>query len=323
MLTDESALPRQVLVNSILVYLDLCSLIKFSCTSKRCKEIVFHDVSKTRWRVIDLSGNSRLTDEQLSILLENINARENTRVLSIVGCPSVEGVGLEPLWGSRVMEDIDLRVRGSLPLKGDMGKYYGRSGLSEECVARILRSMLPRQDELGGGDRDYFALRRVAIRPRRDTRDNNPGRRRMELKRRLLDYGPAIGNFYLYHDSLRQNLSPIDPRSCNGPDSCSLCGVSYNRAVVCDSCNARFCISCAMPQNCSECNKTKCQWCSTLVTCSSCDRRSCASHGYEGCGVCEVVFCQDCHVDKLDFSITRNEYHCLGCAPSMWGGNIR
>ena len=50
---------------------------------------------------------------------------------------------------------------------------------------------------------------------------------------------------------------------------------------------------------------------------------SCASHGYEGCGGCGAVYCRDCHVNRLDFLIVRNEYYCSGCAPPYWGGNIR
>ncbi|KAL3810765.1 hypothetical protein ACHAXA_001590 [Cyclostephanos tholiformis] len=332
MLTDESTLPRHVLVNSVLAYIDLCSLIKFSCTSKACRDVVFLNVPKARWRRIDLSGNSRITDEQLRVFLENIDARTTTRILSLVGCPNVNGTGLEPLRGSIVMEDIDLRVRGSLPLVGDLGKLRGPSGLREDCVAEILRSMLP---ILPG---QPVALRRVAIRPaiRPHLFDNAVRPLHMFLGDELqeqrppshdtprhLYYGPAICRFLRLHDSFRKSLSPSDPRYCDdGPDSCSLCGVAG--AVLCDSsCNGRFCTACALPQDCPECDKRKCQWCSTIVMCASCGKRSCASHGYEGCGGCGVIFCQDCHVDKLDFSIVRNEYCCSQCEPPYWGGNIR
>jgi hypothetical protein len=301
MLTDESSLPRHVLVNSVLAYLDLYSLIKFSCTSKACRDVVFRDVS---WRKIDVSGNNRITDEQLRAFLLNIDAGRNTRVLSVAGCPNIKGTGLEPLYGSTVMEDIDLRVLGSLPLLGESGKIRGPSGLSEDYVAEILRSMLP---PFPG---QHFVLRRVAIRPWRD-----------DLASRYSNYGPAIGRFIRHHDSLRRSLPPSDPRNCDAPDSCYLCGVAG--AVACDGCDGRFCRACAMPHDCAECGKRKCQWCGTIVTCAACGKRGCASHGYEGCGGCEVVFCRDCHVDLLDYDISRNEYYCAGCPPPYWGGNIR
>ena len=316
MLTDESSLPRHVLVNSVLAHLDLYSLIKFTCTSKACMDVVYRDVPKSRWRMVDLSGNRRITDEQLRTFLMNIDARDNTRVLSLAGCASVNGTGLDPLRGSTVMEDIDLRVLGTLPHSGESGKMCGPSGLSENCVAGILDSMLPPHSGM------HFALRRVAIRPR----SMGPTLPRIP---RYHNYGPATSNFLRQHDSLQRSLPPPpDPR--NRPDdvpsgpSCSLCGVSGAVFVCCgSSCGESFCDACAMPRDCHECDKRKCQWCSTLVDCGSCGRRSCASHGYEGCGGCGAVYCRDCHVDRLDFSIVRNEYYCSGCAPPYWGGNIR
>jgi hypothetical protein len=116
MLTDESSLPRHVLVDTVLAYLDTYALIRFSCTSRACWDVVHRDVSKSRWREVDLSGNRRINDEQLRAFLTNIDARTNTKVLSIVGCMNVNGTGLESLRGSTIMEDIDLRVMGSLPL---------------------------------------------------------------------------------------------------------------------------------------------------------------------------------------------------------------
>jgi hypothetical protein len=307
MLMDESSLPRHVLVNSVLAYLDLYSLIKFSCASRACRDVVFLDVPKSRWREIDVSGNLRITDEQLRVFLENIDPRGNTRVLSLAGCVNVKGMGLDPLRGSTVMEDIDLHVLGSLPLLGESGKLFGPSGLSEDCVAGILQSMLP---PLFSGR--HFPLRRVAIQPRSTTLSHTA---------RDANYGPAIGGFLLHHDSLRRSLPPSDPWNCDGPDPCSLCCVAG--AVFCDSCDGRFCDACAMPQDCPESAKRKCQWCSTIVACAACGRRRCASHGFEGCGGCEAIYCRECHVDELDFSIVRNEYYCQGCAPPYWGGNIR
>ena len=97
--TDESLLllPRHIIINSVLSCLDLCDLIRFSCSSKECREAVFQEVPKERWRAINLAGNKIITDDQLCAFLKNINAKENTRTLSLVGCVRVKGAWIGTL----------------------------------------------------------------------------------------------------------------------------------------------------------------------------------------------------------------------------------
>jgi len=162
MLLDESSLPHDILVDSVLSYLDLYSLIKFSGTSKTCQKIVYNDIPKNRFATINLSGNQNITDDQLHAFLDNINANQNTRVLSLVGCTKITGTGLVPLSGSSVLEDIDLRVLGSLPLQGDSACLLGSTGLDEECVGDILNSMLPNKGWWNDGDLEQCSS--VAVR---------------------------------------------------------------------------------------------------------------------------------------------------------------
>jgi hypothetical protein len=185
MLLDESSLPHDILIDSVLSYLDLYSLIKFSGTSKSCRKIVYNDIPKDRFAKINLNGNQNITDDQLHAFLDNINANQNTRVLSLVGCTKITGTGLVPLSGSSVLEDIDLRVL-ALPLQGDSACLLGSTGLDEECVGDILNSMLPNKGWWNDGDSELcssvarepcgcntpvkqpvrrIALRRVSIRP--------------------------------------------------------------------------------------------------------------------------------------------------------------
>ncbi len=84
--------------------------------------VIYLDMPKLRCWEVDMSGNCQITDEQLCTFLENINARGNTRVLSIVGWANMKGTGLDPLHVSTVMENINLCVLGSLALLGELGK---------------------------------------------------------------------------------------------------------------------------------------------------------------------------------------------------------
>lgn len=277
-------LPRHIIINSVLSYLDLYDLVRFSCSSAEYQKAVFEEIPKKRWNVINLSGNKTITDDQLRVFLTNINAKENTQKLSLVGCVNIRGPGLEPLRGSRVLEDIDLRVRGSLPLKGADGKLYGPSGLNEECVSSLLFSMLPLQTENAWARGSEVALRRVAIRPTYNMYCSFP-------------------RFYEYHHSLKPP----------GMNSCRLCFLQTDKSeetLRCSMCNKQYCIDCAMPPTCSKCTKQMCQWCSNVVECAGCNKRSCASHGYESCGGCENVFCQDCQDNALETCVVCNEYYC-------------
>lgn len=86
---------------------------------------------------LDLSYFPGITDQQLGPLLERINARSVTRsILLDKKTPSpISGRGLEPLRQSRVLESIDLRQWDSLD--------PGPTGLHDEAVSDILRSMVP------------------------------------------------------------------------------------------------------------------------------------------------------------------------------------
>ena len=156
-----SSFPQDIL-NSILSHLDLHTLVNFSSCAPRCQTIVFQEMNPRQWEEIRICGHLALcsiNDEQLATFLRKINARDNTRALSLVGCPNLNGSGLEPLRGSAVLEDIDLRVRGSLPLKGEMGEQYGDTGLDTAVVTDILRPSLRSENPS-----EPLTLQRVAFR---------------------------------------------------------------------------------------------------------------------------------------------------------------
>ncbi|KAL7525924.1 hypothetical protein ACHAWF_001566, partial [Thalassiosira exigua] len=261
-----------------------------------CQRLVFHEAPPARWEDIDLSGDRRISDDQLRALLANASARERTRRLSLAGCANVRGTGLAPLRGSRVLEDVDLRVRGCRPLEGEDGLRYGDSGLDEPFVAGVLSSMLPRRDPAPGCPPRKIVLRRVAIRPL-----SAPSAAHLSN----FSFGPDLRSFFFSFDfglgrSIRCTRRP-----------CSMCCVRTGEFedFSCPQCDTHFCRACAMPPECSECSARRCQWCSNVVECTRCRKRSCAGHGYECCGGCSNVFCRGCE-DELEFCMVCNEFYC-------------
>jgi hypothetical protein len=332
-LLTEAFLPGHILVDSILAYLDLHSLVVFSGCSRICHNIVFDQTPKDRWEKIYLCGGKpcSINDNQLSAFLRNINAVEKTRVLSLVGCPLLSGRGIEVLAGSTVLEDIDLRTSGTLPLKGLQGKRYGISYLHCLFVTSVLRTMLPLT-----ADQDIapFTLRRVAFRhivPRRNSSDNDAGIRFMShlnsCKRMLAiqsitkQCNKQGDCFNTFGEKVFGKCSKCTETFCftckgQGFVKCSLCAellcpaCKEGQSIMCIVCNSSYCNSCAMPPKCSMCKVQKCQWCSNIYECGGCGKQSCANHGAECCSGCDTSYCSDCQDEHIEFCIVCNEHYC-------------
>jgi len=337
-LLTEAFIPQDIFVDSILAYLDLHSLVVFSGCSRICRDVVFKQTPKDCWETIYLCGGKpcSINDDQLSAFLRNINAVENTRVLSLVGCPSLTGRGIEPLTGSTVLEDIDLRVRGTLPLKGEFGKRVGASSLDGLFVTRVLRTMLPLT---ANQDIAPFTLRRVVFRSATNPR----------LATNPYGAGVYISRFYSFLNSCKRKLAiqskakycnkqgecfdtfgkkefgkcskcmEVFCFTCNSGQEfvkCLLCAellcptCKEGQSIKCIVCHSSCCNACAMPPKCSMCDVQKCQWCSNIYECGGCGKQSCATHGAECCGGCEKSYCNDCQDERLEFCIVCNEHYC-------------
>jgi hypothetical protein len=330
----EALLPRHIIVDSILAFLDLHSLVVFSGCSRTFHNLVFMHSPKDRWETIYLCGGKpcSINDDQLSAFLRNINAVENTRVLSLVGCPSLTCRGIELLAGSTVLEDIDLRVRGTLPLKGLNGKRYGVSSIDGLCVTRVLRTMLPRPSDQ---DIAPFNLRRVAFRPivpSTNTSGNgyendvarfmshlNSCKRILAIKSKAMQcnnqedcldiFGKCSKCMEILHEEI------VKCSSCTEL-LCSVCKEEHS--IKCIVCKFNYCTPCAMPPKCSICKVQKCQWCSNIYECGGCGKQSCANHGAECCSECETSYCSNCKDEYIEFCIVCNQHHCSdGCHDRM------
>lgn len=86
---------------------------------------------------IDKSLARRLTDDDLGAMLATINAVKTLRRLNINGCTGISGIGLEPLFGSIVLNEMNLSTLH------DNSTYHP---LSEEAVLPILDSIIIKDD---------------------------------------------------------------------------------------------------------------------------------------------------------------------------------
>ncbi len=114
-------LPSEVIGNNLLRCLGLRSLLLLSTCNSAFQREVFRkqigedDECASIWQTIDFGSvppemAAKLTDDQLQKLLLKCHAKEVTAILKLTGCVGLKGTGLEPLRGSIVLREADLRA---------------------------------------------------------------------------------------------------------------------------------------------------------------------------------------------------------------------
>ena len=324
-------LPGYILQESVLSFVDVYSLVRFSGCSKQCSKTVFDD-SPSIWRDIQFCNGvhpCEINDNQLRSFLTKVKAQRYTRSLSLIGCPNITGRGLGPLHRSKVLEDIDLRVIGTLPMKGVQNEQYGPSCLDERYVSAVLTSILV---EMRESCRDIMVLRRIAIRTQPLP---------IDMSSHMADIYTQRDQFWSRWKSsscLKCKVVQSDECSqrsqyCAAPhcenvwwcptcrsdslpyEKCTMCRSDYCKQCTpqlmkCSVCKHSYCKLCALPPSCSECRVPKCQWCSNLTKCYACNKECCACHGFENCAKCDQIFCSECTDDELIFCVVCNLHYC-------------
>ena len=74
-------------------------------------------ISASQWDTLDFEDvnkelANKLTDDDISAVLTCINAHDVLKRLKLCGCTNITGIGLHPLQGSTVLEQIDLSLVG-------------------------------------------------------------------------------------------------------------------------------------------------------------------------------------------------------------------
>lgn len=328
-------LPGDILQESVLPFVDLYSLVRFSGCSKQCSKTVFDD-SPSRWREIQFCNGvtpCKINDNQLRTFLRKAQAQSYTHKLSLIGCPNITGEGLGPLQRSKVLEDIDLRVVGTLPMKREQNEQYGLTCLDERCVFVVLTSILA---ELRESCREIMVLRRIAIRTQLLPIDMSSHIKTVHSEREKF-WSKWKPSSCLNCKAVKSDEWPQQSQFCSAPHCenvwwCPTCrsdASPYKRCTICRSdyckqctpqlmkclvCEHNYCKACAMPPSCPECQVPKCQWCSNLTKCNACNKECCASHGFESCATCDQIFCSECTDDELIFCVVCNLHYCsLDC----------
>ena len=255
------------------VKLSLCSKSLLATVTKHCPML---------WETIDFAclerkQRQKLTNTMLAAILTRVDAREVTTFLSLRGCHSIRGHGLDPLGGSRVLERVNLRAWN----------------IEEDIMLDFLRTLLPY--EL------IEVLTQEGIRPHPESQAFL--RELYEKKGRR-----GLGCSACQKPVVAEGRQVVFDKNGRVPPatSCLECEKLYCRNAACP----------IALNDCQYCKKTSCEKCDLVRQCSECAEACCNDCFYchPPCYFCNQKFCEACSRDGDSVCSQCNRTVCKNCA---------
>jgi len=299
------------------------------------------------------SASYRVHDRDLVSLLRRIDAVHVTRDLDLKACgPQVTGAGIEPLHGSRVLEEINLCGRRNEPgahqriVGGPREQPRRRDGELDVITAhRTLMSMVD-----GAASTRLRRVRYACVvyRPEHDDVDDAAF---YDVDYNLMDGLAAVVSTLGVLQCEREGLRKTRCAHC-GKDSanvdanarlkfvhtlqavhaCWRCGLrscntvcnGYNdddddpkcpKLLQCDTCAEFFCLRCQPAQGtCEECGLTMCEACHDMGECQGCGVLFCSGCIEQSCAFCGGMYCERClEQDPFDVCSICEDSRCPRC----------
>lgn len=208
---------------------------------------------------IEISLAKKLRDKHLKAILLRIDAVNNLKRLNLMNCVEITGVGLEPLRGSIVIEQIDLGIlriswRGweayaNLPtpqisvsdhVEPILDSIIAREG----CALKHLQFSLVSKPSIGFYNR-YNKMLRLRNHRRncsKCNRNSNPVIRLSRQHDGTVQYNTCYGCLNHYCGSCRN-------------------GEQMSNASLCHGCGRYYCLDCTTITRCGYCGKRFCTNC--------------------------------------------------------------
>ena len=263
-------------------------------------------ISASQWDILDFEDidkelANKLTDDDFNALLKSISARDVLKRLKLCGCINITGIGLNPLRGSVVLEQIDL----SLLKRYEEYRHYKRTDkvlISQEVVLPILENIIAS---------DECSLKYIAFPHKWRTEQDSITSSAME------EFGRRYSDMFRSRmlNCTQCNVSMREHESWGGD------GIYHN--YICYDCLKPFCGECRSNSNegryyflsyCETCNKDYCEDCEPFVECSSGDCydgcRGCVEKYLAACDDCNEKFCKDEHLQTCNVC---NKTRCSDC----------
>jgi len=283
----------------------------------------------------------KLSDGDIQAILLHIDAVNHVKKLIVTNCISITGIGLGPLRGSTIIEQIDL----SLVAKHESPILDPAPPISREHVLPILDSIinmegcklkllqLPkawRECQAREGKFYEFLSSFDSLLKNRDAaltclrcNGNLPQDELMCTK---------LGGFGMQEDicygCTKHYCDDWGNSDCNFVSSCGQCERKYCGECVaigrCKSCEYAYCVDvCKQFTDCSGngCNEKVCNDCVEHKSCTKCNKVMCAvclEHGEweDSCANCSVRYCVECNAEEGANGV----YYCDCSQHSLCGG---
>jgi len=290
-----------------------------------------------KWDSLDFAEftygkENQLSDDDIAGVLTCINARENLKSLKITGCTQITGQGLQPLFRSTVLQQVNLTHKIRAPFE-DV-----ESCISELFVLPILDSiinttgnklMLIQFPELwrnrASPSFDSFLVDYERL---LDSRGNVcSGCKSVTLSRESQSWEQSESEIcwvtsyaqehrYNARDEYVEEWYGTQHYTCEECLKFLCCNDGCNERInTCNVCKEQYCIDCATMDECAEwdcsgtlckscgkecpdCHSRACEDCDHILTCDDCGKTSCkdCTDFAECAGSCKKVTCEECHL---------------------------
>ena len=243
-------------------------------------------VSAQQWDILDFEDVEKelaniFTDDDISAVLKCINAQDVLKRLKLCGCVNITGIGLNPLKGSTVLEQIDISLVG----RHENHFEVIESKISKVVIISILDSII---------STDGCSLKSIMF-PKKWHGGSIP--LLMEFRDR---YNRSFDKRRL--SCTRCNMAiPTEDVAINTADA-SWMGYYYYQNKVCHDCLKPFCEKrqCIADNGssflkfCNHCGKDYCNGCSPFAMCAGCDTGTVCGSCSEKCSRCDKTWCKEC-----------------------------
>eukprot|EP00984_Skeletonema_dohrnii_P025278 scaffold14403_cov72-Skeletonema_dohrnii-CCMP3373.AAC.3 len=239
----------------------------------------------SQWDTLNFGGieeelAKKLNDDDIEKVLLCIDAVNEVKRLKLTNCVNITGVGLEPLRGSLIIEQIDLSLVG----EHQRPNINPEPQISCSHVLPILDSIIERE----GCSLKYLQFPQVW---REEPSAESEFHAFIRRYNQMWGNREAIGCLEC-NESLPFASECIDD-DLSDPDFYGA------HSYTCYGCMKHYCYGCVVNGKrtldcCHTCKRDYCVYCTKMHVCRSCDKSHCNDCYEHKCHICSDKFCTEC-----------------------------
>ena len=274
----------------------------------------YSSIAGSDWEKLDFGDiendlAARLSDDDLSAVLQHIDAVNNVKRLRLTNCTNITGVGLEPLRGSTIIELLDLSLHEDC-----QPVINPEPPISCELVLPILDSII---NENRGCALKYLEFPYKWRKNRSTDSEFHQFITRYNYNRHYMPSSVTISCLRCNH-RIPFGFIQIDVDRRTAP-------LYGKHRFTCSKCTKRYCYDChddndaggcKLLGSCGVCHRDSCWECKEVSVCHGCAEYVCNDCSGFVCDGCKRMFCCRCYADYEDEVLECSKCdaaHCKSC----------